>query len=278
MGLFNLFKKDKKDAREIENQHSNLEDFSSFTKVTDYIYQTSGITELDKRALSTSRLQQHAISKGIFKTSEVLDKMKSDNDFYQEMINIATVNETFFFREKKELEWLVNYIKQSDRELKILSLPSSSGEEAYSILLMMLENDIDINKVDIVGYDINSEMVQKAKNALYDMHSLHKLESKTVKNHFDIIDDKFYEISHLLKKRVHFFVKNIFDLRDEKEIYDVVICRNLFIYFDDEKRKEATDIIISLLKSDGIYIKGHADHIQSRDDLKKVGYGIYKKV
>ena len=253
-------------------------DFSSFKKVTDYIYQLSGIIDLDKRALTSSRLQQYAISQDIYTTAEFLAKMKSSKEFDQEVINIATVNETFFMRELKELEWLMGHIKRSDRKLKILSIPSSSGEEIYSILLLMLKNRIDLNQIEINGYDINSNAVANAIKGEYDEHSLHKIDKTLRTEYFTKNENNHYIIMLAIKNSASFQQKNIFELTDEKGSYDVVLSRNMFIYFDDAKREEALNIIVSLLKRDGVYIKGHADQIKSYPNLKKIEYGIYQKI
>ena len=276
MGLFDwLNKKESEEVQEVCVKRDA--DFSSFKEVTDYIYELSGIIDLDKRALTSSRLQQYAISQDIYTTSEFLSKMKSSSEFDQEVINIATVNETFFMRELKELEWLIGYVKRSNKTLKILSMPSSSGEEVYSILLLMLQNGIDLSRVEINGYDINSKAVANAIKGKYDEHSLHKIDENLRDKYFTKNEENHFEISSMLKNSVRFEQKNIFDLVNEKNRYDIVLSRNMFIYFDDEKRELALNIIANLLKTDGIYIKGHADHIKIHPNLENIEYGIYKK-
>jgi len=276
MGLFDWFSSEKKLVNNQEN-YSEKVDFSDFKKVTDYIYIKSGIVDLDKRAFISSKLQQYAISEHIYTTKMFLDSMERSTTFFQEVINIATVNETFFMREVKELEWLVNYIKECNKPLKILSIPSSSGEEIYSILLLMYKENLDMSKISFVGCDINSEAVASANEGKYNQHSLHKLDEKTKNKYFSDIGDKQYKIDESLKTNVRFKQKNIFELVDENGEYDVVLSRNMFIYFDEEKRDKALNIIVSLLKNSGIYIKGHADYIKYHQQLENVEYGIYRK-
>lgn len=276
MGFFDwLSKKEKPDIDEVCIQRTS--DFSSFKEVTDYIYTKSGIIDLDKRALTASRLQQYAINEDIYTTKEFLNRLNHDNEFYQNMINIATVNETFFMRELKELEWLLSYIKDSKKTLKILCLPSSSGEEVYSILLLMLQHSIPLNRVEINAYDINSDAIAKAIKGEYYEHSLHKLDATLRAKYFNKGVDNKYSISDALKSSVKFMQNNIFDLDTSSESYDVILSRNMFIYFDDEKRELALNIIVDMLNSDGVYIKGHADHIKKHSKLEKIAYGIYKK-
>ena len=275
MGLFSLFSKKK--IEELENIVKQQADFSSFNRVTDYIYEKSGITDLDTRALAASRMQQYAMNQNIYTSAEFLTMMKENTSFYQEVMNIATVNETFFMREVKELEWLVEYIQSTHKKLKILSMPSSSGEEIYSILIMLGERGISLDKVEMYGYDINSQAIKNAKDGQYEEHSLHKLDSNLRMKHFSQEGD-IYKISSSIQMHTHFEQNNIFEVDARKHNFDVVLSRNMFIYFDDEKRKRALNIIIELLNPNGIYIKGHADHIAKHNNLEKICYGIYKKV
>ena len=172
---------------------------------------------------------------------------------------------------------MINYIKDEDRFLKILSMPSSSGEEIYSILLMLYENGVDLNRVEITGYDISSEAVSHAINGEYDEHSLHKVDRDLREKYFTKIGDDLYKISSKFIGRAKFYQQNIFDLTNEQNSYDIVLSRNMFIYFDEQKRKVALDIIVDILKKDGIYIKGHADYIYKHPKLESVCYGIYRK-
>jgi len=275
MGLFSLFSK--KEDEIIEPTIRRSPNFSSFNIVTDYIYEKSGITDLDKRALTASRLQQYAISANIYTSHSFLENMQNHNTFYQEVINIATVNETFFFRELKELEWLVQYIQESAKTLKILSMPCSSGEEIYSILILMQEKGINLDKVQLIGYDINSHAIANAKEAKFEEHSLHKL-SENMRSKYFTKNRSTYQISKTLREHVKVQQKNIFDLKNVNEKFDVVLSRNMFIYFNDEKRALALDIIVNLLHEGGVYIKGHADYIKKHDKLSNTSYGIYTKV
>lgn len=267
-------------AKQIETpQDETLEerkeiDFSNFEVITDFIYKKSGITDLDKRTLSLSCLKQFAQEKSLYSTEDFLEIMQKDREFYQDVLNIVTVNETFFFREVQELKWLVAFIKKSDKNFNILSLPCSSGEEVYSILILLDDAGVDLNRITITGYDINTLALEKAKTGLYSEHSLHKLDAEYRSNYFTHYDDEHFLILQKYREKVKFIQKNIFEIQ-EKNIYDIVISRNMFIYFDNKKREEATNIIVSLIKDGGHYIKGYADNISTHPYLKSECYGVY---
>jgi len=278
MGLLDFFINKKDEEKDSIENIEVLVDFSNFELISDYIYEKSGIIDLDKRALVFTRLKQFAQDSGIVSTLEFLNKMKNDDIFYQEVINIVTVNETYFFREYNELEWLVEYIKNKHTKVKILSLPSSSGEETYSILIMLDIAGVDLSSIEISGYDINSEAVDDAFNGYYNTHSLHKVQESIKEKYFTKSSTNLYQINQRFRDKAKFEQKNIFDLNNEVDKYDIVLSRNMFIYFDMKKRAEAVDVIAKLLKIDGIYIKGHADHIESHPKLENIKFGIYKKV
>ena len=265
---------------ELKEEHTPLKrsvDFSDFRRVTDFIYIESGITDLDKRALTASHLKSYAQEQGIYTTDEFLEKMREKGEFYQEVMNIATVNESFFLREKKELEWLVSYVKRSESVLDILVLPCSTGEEVYSIILLLLEENISLDKINISGFDLSLEAIMSAKRAEYDEHSIHKIEYSIREKYFTKNERALYTLLPPLKDKANFYQANIFEIDSSTKSYDIVLSRNMFIYFDDENRERALDIIVSILKPNGIYIKGHADYIKKHPSLVNITHGIYSK-
>jgi len=272
--MFGWFNKKKVDDKvEVQNL---TEDFSDFDIITNFLYEKSGIIDLDKRALSSSRLKQYALENSINTTDKFIEVLKQQGEVYQQAINIVTVNETYFFREVKELNWLINHIKNSTKKLKILSMPCSSGEEIYSIVLLMLKNNISLDKVELVGFDINSQMIQKAKKATYNEHSLHNVDDLTRENYFSIIEDNQYTLKSHIITNTKFKKQNIFEIDTTQEKYDIVLSRNMFIYFDEIKKQKAMEIITNILTNDGIFIKGHADNIETNKKLKNIAYGVYK--
>ncbi len=277
MGFLGFFDKPKCVEESVIEENIEV-DFSNFELISEYIYEKSGIIDLDKRALVFTRLKQFSQDSDLHTTIDFLNKMKNEDTFYQEVMNIVTVNETYFFREHNELEWLVNHIKNSIGKVKILSLPSSSGEETYSILMMLDMANVDMSRIEISGYDINSEAVSDADNGFYNTHSLHKVEDIVKSKYFSKTASGLYQITSNFRNMATFKQKNIFELSDETNKYDIVLSRNMFIYFDKQKRHEALNVISTLLKIGGTYIKGHADHIETHPRLENIKFGIYKKI
>jgi len=274
--MFHWFKKDNDVVEEIVE--TPKVDFANFHKIAEFIYVQCGITDLEKRILSFSWLKKYALDNNIHSTDEFLYLLNQKGKIYQDAINIVTVNETYFFREKKELEYLVEFIENSSKKLKILSLPCSSGEEIYSILIMMFQKNIPLDKVTIIGYDIDLQMIEKAKRAIYNEYSLHNLSQDIRESYFTQTDNKTFQIKSFLQQQVEFKQQNIFEIDIKYEYYDVILSRNMMIYFDDIKRKEAIEIITKSLKRGGIFIKGHADLFNHSIMLQNLSFGIYKKI
>jgi len=279
MKFLNIFKKKSPKIYTKKITPKIVNDFSHFDKVIDIIYEKSGISDLNKRTLTASKLQNYANQHNIYTTNDFLKRIKSDINFEQDVINLATVNATFFFREIKELKWLVEYIKNSDTKLKILSMPCSSGEEIFSIIMLMDMQNIPLEKIELVGYDINSKMINSARDRVYNEHSMHKLPQDMIDKYFVKKGKKHYTLSNDLRDaEITFQQNNIFNFDTNSQKYDVVLSRNMFIYFDKEKRIEALNIILNLLKENGIYIKGHADNITQHHSLESIRFGVFKKI
>ncbi len=274
MSLFGWFD-DEETPQKIEEER--ICNYKNFELIASYIYEQSGITDLDKRAIISNQLKKFAEENGFCTTEHFLKEMKENKAFYQQIINIVTVNETYFFREIKELEWLVSHVNTNNRHLSILSMPCSSGEEVYSILILLSEANIDISMISITGFDINSEAVKRAQKGRYEERALHKLPLHVKEKYFTCDDEGHYHIIDKIKNCANFSQNNIFALSQHKQNYDIVLSRNMFIYFDTEKRLRATNVIVDLLKYNGIYIKGHADHIEEHKNLKNITFGVYQR-
>ena len=145
-------------------------------------------------------------------------------------------------------------------------------------MILLHLNGVDISKVQITGYDINSYAIKNALNGVYDQKSLHKVNESIKTQYFTLDGMGYYHIKDFIKNNTHFIQKNIFEISSESDKYDVVLSRNMFIYFNDEKRVQALNIIIDLLKNNGIYIKGHADNIKINHSLKNIQFGVYQKI
>lgn len=271
-----LFKHRKNKIIEEEYQ---VKDIDNFTPVFDYLYVELGISDLSKRPILYERLKFIARKYKIESANEFIEMLKNDFNFYDEVIDAVTVNETYFFRETDSLEWLIELISSNNnRDFRILSIPSSNGAEIYSIIMMLDIADRNLlHKVKFIGIDVNNKSIKQAKRGIYSERELHKLDENIKYKYFQKTESG-YEIKYFLKNNTEFINDNIFSLSTSKYgSFDVILSRNLFIYFDDLYRKKATEILYKMLKPNGYLIMGVTDRIYENSNFKKITNSIYQK-
>ena len=209
----------------------------------------------------------------------------------QDLINVFMVNETYFFREKYQFETLINYVlpeldllRPKNEVINILCAPVSTGEEIYSIAIMLMEEGNLINKRDfmLLGIDIDSDAIAKAKEGIYSQRSVHKLPEEIKEKYFVKIGNK-YRVKDFLKKAVNFKIVNIMDKYKMKKLgmFDVIFSRNMLIYFDEKSKREVIATFYSIMKENGYLFLGHAEMVPEDITLfKSLKLGesfVYKK-
>ena len=194
-----------------------------------------------------------------------------EGEEFQALMNAVTVNETYFFREHEQFEVLVNHvlpqldkIRPSDEPLRILSAPCSTGEEPYSMVLYLLKEAglIERRDVEIVGIDIDSNVIKKAQDGKFSERSIHAIPPTQLKEYFNKTGFSYNLIDDLIGA-VDFKVRNIFDRCDVRSLgkFDVIFSRNMLIYFDDASKKEVAMNFYDMLKPDGYVFLGHAEYM-----------------
>lgn len=248
----------------------------NFGKMADYIYRKTGIfLEIDKhfdklaKYIDARAVQIDADSfRKYFYTLRFEDK---DGKEFQSLINAMTVNETYFYREKEQFEVLVNHIlpelhaqKPRNQPLRILSAPSSTGEEPYSIILHIIEegNVVEERDIEVVGIDIDSTVIEKANAGIFSERSVHAIPKGVLAKWFKAKSYN-YEISPDLIGTVDFKVTNVFDRSEMRRLgkFDVIFSRNMLIYFDDASRKEVAMTFYEMLNPGGYVLLGHAEYM-----------------
>jgi chemotaxis protein methyltransferase CheR len=255
---------------------SHLLSKENFSKMSEFIYRKTGISLQEEKHYEklAKYIDVRAQTLGFDSFRKYFYKLRFDDkdvSEFQELMNAVTVNETYFFREKDQFEVLVNKILpelydnlSQVRPLRILSSPCSSGEEAYSIVLHLMEEGNIIEKADIeiVGIDIDSTVIKKAKNAIYNERSIHAIPKNVVFKWFNK-KGLNYEICEDLSGSVDFKIVNVFDKAEMRKLgkFDVIFSRNMLIYFDDASRKEVAMTFYDMLNVGGYVLLGHAEYM-----------------
>jgi chemotaxis protein methyltransferase CheR len=257
-----------------------LEDFEKFQE---FFYRKTGIRFEDtKRYFVDKRLVERI---GItesenFREYFSLLRFEASGVELQALINLMTVNETYFFREDYQFECLVNSIlpeiigrKDAGVPIRIWTVPSSSGEEAYTIAMCLLERWAGIQQwdVEIVSSDIDTNILVQAKAGLYSPRSVHYVPEDYLRKYFRKTAHG-YQVSDELRDAVEFTRVNIQDATDVRAYrdFDVIFCRNLLIYFDDLSRKQAAETFYDALRPGGFILLGHSESMSRMSSLFKI--------
>ena len=258
---------------------------SNFEKISEYVYRKTGILLEDSKHFTklnnyVKARCEHLELDGFRKYFFRLRFEDLEGTEFQELMNAITVNETYFFREENQLDALANsllqeldYLRSSNEPIRILSAPSSTGEEPYSMVIKILEEAKIVEKrdIEIIGIDIDSTVIEKAKKAKYSDRSIHAIPPGLVAKYFKK-DGMFNQFSEDIKGAVDFKVVNIFDKTDIRKLgkFDIIFSRNMLIYFDDASRKEVAMTFYDMLKPNGYVLLGHAEYMSRIVSVFKV--------
>ena len=194
--------------------------------------------------------------------------LNADSNVLQELIEAVIIPETSFFRDKQPFQALKENLRYFSRvfckegvPLKILSIPSSTGEEPYSIAMTCLEAGLSYDEFEIHACDISQRVLDVAVKGEYGEYSFRGCDP-IYKQRYFTHEQGCYTIDENLKKTVRFFQGNLLGdgfVSDVGQRFHIVFCRNLLIYFDRQTKRKAIDVITLLLHDDGVLVVGHAD-------------------
>lgn len=255
-----------------------------FQKFREFFYRKVGIQfEATKRYFVDKRLIERIEATGAkdFREYFMMLRFEASGQELQTLVNLMTVNETYFFREEYQFQCLVNSIlgevtknKKDKKPIRIWSIPSSSGEEPYSIVIYLLEHwpDIEHWDVEIISSDIDSEIIKSARRGLYSARSVQYLPDHLLNKYFKPVAGGSYQISEDLRSAVEFTCVNLMDADDMRNYrkVDVIFCRNLLIYFDDQSRRQAAETFFDALNPGGFVCLGHSESMSRISSLFRV--------
>ncbi|WP_348698429.1 protein-glutamate O-methyltransferase CheR [Duganella fentianensis] len=255
-----------------------------FEKFREFFYRKTGIQfEPTKRYFVDKRLIERVLAteSGNFRNYFMTLRFQASGQELQTLTNLMTVNETYFFREEYQFKCLVDSIlpeiikhKQPGQTIRIWSIPSSSGEEPYSIAIYLLEHWPDIANwdVELISSDIDTDILAKARNGLYSPRSVQHLPLHLLARYFKRQPNGDYQIDDSLRGSVEFTRVNLNEAADTRPYrgIDVIFCRNLLIYFDDLSRAKAAEAFYDALHPGGYICLGHSESMSRITSLFRV--------
>jgi chemotaxis protein methyltransferase CheR len=263
----------------------------AFTAVTDLFHRVSGIRLTEaKRPLVSGRLQKLAQASGTDDLDRYIERLLHDND-PEELVHVVdklTTNETYFFREPQHFDFLCTYLDEhlaarpaGRGELRVWSAASSSGEEAYSIAMLLAER-LGLQGAhgwQVIGTDLSTAMVAHAQRALYPLERARDVPGDWLKR-WCLRGEGEYAgkllIKRDLRQKVHFRGANLTQALPDIGLFDIIFLRNVLIYFDNAGKADIITRVLARLKPDGRLLTGHAESIANLGvAVKALGPAVY---
>lgn len=264
-------------------------DFNYLRKVAN---EYSGITVSDdKYDMYYARIAKRVRTLGLNDFSAYCKYLKNNHTKeFTNFINSITTNLTSFFRENYHFEYLESHIIPEFKEkyavnknLRVWCSAASTGEEPYSIAITLAENfNLNSWNISFLATDIDSQVLDKARNGVYEEQRIANL-SKARKSRWfrkGAGENKgIVRVDKELRDMISFKKLNLIQEWPIKKKFDVIFCRNVFIYFDGPTKEMILERYYDLLNNDGYLILGHSESIHSLNtDYKSVGHTIYRKI
>ena len=197
--------------------------------------------------------------------------LRSNKDLFDEFINYITINVSEFYRNPDQWEYMDKHViptltQRFGSRLKIWSAACSTGDEPYS-LVMALSKHMPLSSIRINATDLDKTVIEKAKVGLYDSKSIANVPTDFKKKYFTQVGPS-YKISDEIKSRVTFSEHNL--LKDRYDTnYDMIVCRNVLIYFTDEAKDQVFRNFFTSLKPGGFLFIGSTEQIVN---YREIGY------
>ncbi len=239
-----------------------------------------------KLSLLQSRLQQVVDRLGLNCIEELQQKLGSgtDSDLANAVMQLASTNHTFFFREPRVLEYLPASIfpRLADKQnIRIWSAASSTGDEAYSVAILAAEHfglDEARRRVSILGTDISERVIRKAELGAYEGPQIEQMPDGILQRHFRRIGEGTYSVSNEIKSMCTFRRLNLKSTPwPFKSRFDVVLCRNVLYYFNREDQHAVLESIYDVTAPDGALLTSVTETIRDLDTRwQQISAGIYR--
>jgi chemotaxis protein methyltransferase CheR len=232
-----------------------------------------------KKFLVKNRLFKQLLAFNLNSYSDYYRLIQINKTEKTNMLNIITTNETYFFREPRHFDFLEKEIVPQHHKLRVWSAACSIGTEAYTIAMILEHCNIPY---EIIGSDINTEVVQKANIGLYPLKLMDKI-AEVYKQKYCLKGKGKHEgwflVDRILLDNMKFETRNLIHLQDNLGKFDVIFLRNVLIYFNDEMKDYILNNVLLHLKVGGYLILSLTEHIHNIDkyNLKKSNNSIFQK-
>ncbi|MEK8050630.1 protein-glutamate O-methyltransferase CheR [Ideonella sp. DXS22W] len=256
----------------------------SFELVSGLFHRVSGIRLHEgKRALVAGRLQKLAMTRGLSDIDRYVELLVSEND-PDEMVRVVdklTTNETYFFREPEHFQHLTQILAARRKDagpFRVWSAASSSGEEGYSIA-MLLADKLGSAPWEVIGTDLSTSVVDAACRGLYPLERARAMPEAYLKRYCRRGHGEYEGkllIARELRERVQFGCANLMEPLPDIGSFDVIFLRNVLIYFELPTKEAIVRRVMTRLKPDGVLYTGHSESLSAANlGLRSLRPAVY---
>ena len=210
-------------------------------------------------------VQQRLKATGVTELATYHDLLLESPEEQQDLVELVVVPETWFFRDRHPYAYLREHVAGllqaglPSQPLRLLSAPCSTGEEPYSMAMTLLDMGLPSHSFSIDAVDICRRSIRKARQAVYGKHSFRGVSEEEQRRHFQATA-KGQALHPAIRQPVHFRRSNLMNCQAELATrYDVIFCRNLLIYLEEDASQQLLESFAGLLKVGGLLIVGSAE-------------------
>lgn len=256
-------------------------ELSGFSRL---MFDAAGITLApSKKALVEGRLSKRLHALGLSSFTAYLQHLRADTAERQQAIDLLTTNETYFFREPRHFAYLSEQIiptADSSRPFRVWSAACSSGEEPYSIAMVLAERMAQ-RPWEIVASDISTRILEQARRAIYPMERAEKIPQPYLKA-FCLkgtgAQAGSFTLQPAIRERVRFQEINLNTTLPDNGLFDLVVLRNVMIYFDADTKRAVCRRLLDTLRPGGHLFVGHSESLNGLDlPVQTIQPAVYRK-
>lgn len=253
-------------------------DDASFARLRELVYAHAGVVVREElRGSLQRRLGARLAALGLEDFTAYLDGLEARRwpAELEALLDAATTHETYFFREPVQLEAFTEAVlpelartHADTRRLRIWSAGCSSGEEAYTLAMLMAESGLFVGwDVAIFGTDLSRRTTELARRGEYGAAALRATGASLRQRYFEPLEGSRFRVGERIRERVTFAQLNLMDADAAAQLplMDAVFCRNVLIYMDAPARRRTLQVLFGRLNEGGLLLLGHAEHLLGRE-------------
>ncbi len=260
-----------------------------FNRLVTYMKKNYGINLEKKRILIEGRLSNMVTQRGFKSFKEFIDFAFADRTGKETMqlVNKLTTNHTFFMREPEHFEYLKNtllpYFEKTnarERAVRVWCAASSTGQEPYTLAMTMDEYfgaKTAMWDLKLLATDLDTEVLKTAEQGIYSVDMLKDVPKTWMTKYFTKLPDGRFQVVDSIRKRITYKQFNLMDKIAAQRPYDLISCRNVMIYFEQETKNALIERFYDVTKEGGYLYIGHAESVGKNTRYTYIKPAIYRK-